>query len=171
MRYQQHLADQIENMYKLDSLTMLYNRSGFLRAFDRMIKNNRVGAPLTVILADLDGLKQINDKYGHGDGDIAIRTIADALKKSCPSDSLCVRFGGDEMLAVIPRLVNEADIRGKIQTYLEHMNALLDKPYTIATSLGVYVTKFSSNINFEDLVRESDKLMYIDKMERKKNKN
>lgn len=171
MRYQQHLAEQIENMYKLDSLTRLYNRSGFLRAFERMIKNNREGAPLTVILADLDGLKQINDKYGHGDGDIAIRTIADALKKSCPSDTLCVRFGGDEMLAVIPRLVNEADIRGKIQTYLEHMNALLDKPYTIATSLGVYVTEFSPDINFEDLVKESDKLMYIDKMNRKKQNN
>lgn len=167
MRYQQHLAEQIENMYKLDSLTRLYNRSGFLRAFDHMIENNLKGAPLTVILADLDGLKKINDKYGHGDGDIAIRTIADALKNCCPTDSLCVRFGGDEMLAVVPRMVDEAEIRNKIQTYLGHMNAILDKPYTIGTSLGIYVTEFSDDLNFEDLVKESDKLMYIDKVNRK----
>ena len=52
-------------------------------------------------MCDLDGLKNINDTQGHLAGDRAIAAVAEALKSTCPEDAICVRFGGDEMLAFI----------------------------------------------------------------------
>ncbi|MBE6877360.1 MAG: GGDEF domain-containing protein, partial [Ruminococcus sp.] len=100
-RYQNYLLKQLEFIYRYDALTGLLNRMSFIREFSKLCETVRgQDTQVTAVLSDLDNLKFINDKFGHNAGDNAIRVSALALKQSCPDDALCVRFGGDEMLAV-----------------------------------------------------------------------
>ena len=78
---------------------------------------------MVVIMADLDGLKYINDFFGHEDGDNAIAVCAKALKDSCPPEALCLRFGGDEMLAFICGECDPVAIVNSIADKLDAYNA------------------------------------------------
>lgn len=167
MRYQQYLNRRIEAMYMTDSLTGLYNRVGFLKEYGKLIKRMDGNGRITIVLADLDGLKRINDSYGHGEGDIAIQCAADALRKACPEGALCMRFGGDEMIAVIENDMVNGEIRRKMSAYLDEYNAASGKPYKVSASVGVYATEVSDESEFEELVKKSDKLMYIEKAKKK----
>ncbi len=164
LKYQEHLIARIEEMYKTDPLTGLLNRNGFIKEYDRLVENTKTG--LTVILADLDGLKHINDTYGHGEGDVAIRAVGLALKACCPKDAVCARFGGDEMIAVVDGEYNE-DIKSSIDKYLECYTAHSGKPYTVSASVGVYKAAHTEINDFKELLNKSDKLMYMDKKKKK----
>lgn len=167
IRYQQYLARQLEEFYKIDPLTGLYNRRGFSQEYQKLLSELGDNECLTVVLSDLDGLKPINDNYGHDEGDNAIRAVADALRCACPPDAIFVRFGGDEMLAVMRGLADENAIRMSTEAYLEKHNSSSQKPYKVSSSLGVYVTNKDDSFDIEALIKKSDKLMYADK-ERKK---
>ncbi len=170
MRYQHYLAGQIEEMYKTDALTGLYNRTGFMAAFDEL-QNNLVTqkSPYTVILIDLDGLKYINDTYGHGEGDNAIYQAARALKSMCPEEALCVRFGGDEMLAVLKGVYDTDALQKQMEEFLNHYNRTEGKPYEVSASLGIYIADGSMKVNFEDLLKRTDEQMYMRKEAKKAN--
>lgn len=164
MRHQRYLRAMVENMYKYDALTGLYNRMGFNIEFGKLAETAKAqDMNLTMILADLDGLKLINDKYGHLEGDIAIRAVADALKSACPEDALYLRLGGDEMLAVIAGECDTEQVKQDMQTYLKQYNENSDKTYEVSASIGCYQTNSDSEFDFEKLVEESDKIMYIEK--------
>lgn len=165
MRHQHYLREQLEEMYKFDALTGLYNRSGFAKAYKKLIQD-RV-EQVTVVLADLDGLKFINDLYGHGEGDIAISTIAAALRHACPPQALCVRFGGDEMLAVIAGDYDEKEIRDKLGDFISARNNEFGKPYEISASVGIYASQKTGELDFEELIKISDRLMYEEKQLKK----
>jgi diguanylate cyclase (GGDEF)-like protein len=110
------LADQIESLAKveslasevyklaaLDQLTGLYNRrSGEQRLAQEISRAQRHGRPLTVLLMDLDGLKLVNDKFGHAAGDLVIKGFADRLQRAIRGSDLAVRLGGDEFMALLP---------------------------------------------------------------------
>ena len=172
LKYQLYLTARIERMYKFDSLTGLYNRLSFSNEFEQR-KRSLMGqkVPVTVILVDLDGLKYINDNYGHGAGDNAIRTVAQALKSSCPEDAICVRFGGDEMLAVITGNCVPEQIKYDINCKLNHYNTTEGKPYLIAASMGIYRTDTTQNTDFEFLVKETDADMYAEKIAKRRHLN
>ena len=115
-RIQLQLSEQVESLGKmevrteevyklaaLDSLTGLYNRrSGEQRLAEEILRSQRHGCPLTVLMLDLNGLKFINDKFGHAVGDELIRTFAERLNKSIRGSDLAVRLGGDEFLLLLP---------------------------------------------------------------------
>jgi len=166
MRHQHYLREQIEEIYKFDTLTGLYNRGGFSKAYKHLIQDK--DTLVTVVLADLDGLKFINDCYGHGEGDLAIATVAAALRHACPPQALCVRFGGDEMLAVIAGNCDENEIRNKLNGFISARNSEYDKPYEISASVGIYASQNPGELDFEDLIKTSDKLMYEEKQLKKK---
>ncbi|MGN1179838.1 MAG: diguanylate cyclase [Suilimivivens sp.] len=168
MRYQHFLTGQIEDMYKTDALTGLFNRTGFLKEYAKIRK--RIGEQeenLTIVLADLDNLKYINDHFGHGEGDNAIHTVAVALKNSCPRDAVCVRFGGDEMIAVYEGILDENDIRHAMENCLMQYNKESGKKYLVSASVGVYRAEPDDNLDFEELMRKADRLMYDDKLRKK----
>lgn len=167
-QYQRHLMKQLEYIYKNDALTGLCNRAGFGKEFDRMKERlEGSGAALTVILADLDNLKQINDSFGHNAGDHAIRVTAAALKQACPEGALCVRFGGDEMLAVIPEACDAEAIMSAIQTYLREFNKTSGLEYSVSASVGARMTALNAQTGFEQIVKEADAAMYAEKQRRK----
>lgn len=165
-RYKLYLMRKIERVSWIDTLTGLYNRRGFCAKYDRLLENFG-DEPLEVVMCDLDGLKYINDTFGHEEGDNAIHTAAVALKNVCPMDAVCTRFGGDEMLAVYPYKEKSGDIRAIFCGYLDRYNNGSGKPYKVAASMGIYVTGKGERLSFEELVKKSDGLMYEEKKRRK----
>lgn len=159
MKYQRYLLAKVEEMYKLDALTGLYNRLAFQEAFDAMksAPENK-GKPLLVVMADLDRLKKINDTLGHGAGDQAIAAVASALKEACPKDALCVRFGGDEMLAFIPNESEADGITEHIEEYLKE--ASQKNGFRISASCGCLVAAIEEDISAEKLISQVDAEMY-----------
>ncbi|MBQ8786297.1 MAG: GGDEF domain-containing protein [Oscillospiraceae bacterium] len=170
LRHTRYLMKQIDEMYRNDPLTGLYNRRGFCIEYEKFLENNN-GIPLSVVMCDLDGLKKINDTWGHEEGDIAIHTIAQALKHASGNDSLCTRMGGDEMLAVyVYKKGSDAKFRSEFNSYLDKFNKVSGKSYSIAASTGIYHTSPDERLSFEELIKRSDVLMYAEKKRRKQQK-
>lgn len=170
IRHQRYLTSQIAQMYKTDGLTRLYNRNAFNKEYEKLIKSLRYGERITVVLADLDGLKGINDRFGHGEGDNAISTVAAALTEIFGENALCCRFGGDEMIAVTKLKYDEEQVKAQFEKYFEDYNSTSNKPYEVAASVGVYTVDKNSSLDFEDLFKQADKKMYAEKVKRKAKK-
>jgi diguanylate cyclase (GGDEF)-like protein len=97
------LASEVYKLAALDQLTGIYNRrSGEQRLAQEISRAQRHGRPLTVLLMDIDGLKLVNDKYGHAAGDTALKGFADRLQRAIRGSDLAVRLGGDEFMALLP---------------------------------------------------------------------
>lgn len=163
MRYRHYLMNQIDEMARIDVLTGMYNRRGFAMAYQKLLEQEQDKLQLTIILADLDRLKYINDTFGHKEGDFAIRAVADALVAVCPEGSLFNRFGGDEMLGVCCGRLEPEDIHTAFIKYFAEFNDASEKPYEISASIGVYNTEENEVLSFEDLIERSDRLMYEEK--------
>ena len=166
MRYQQYLMSRMKEIYKIDALTGLQNRLAFREAFDEIRNDPDMdGAPLLVFMADLDYLKKINDGHGHQAGDEAIANVAEALRAACPKDALCVRFGGDEMLAFIPGGGEPEEILEIITRRLEQKSRELG--FRISASCGFCVATISRDMDLKEIINTVDQKMYEVKRKRK----
>lgn len=102
------LTNEVYKLAALDQLTGLYNRrSGELRLGEEIARAIRHGRPLTLLLLDLDGLKQINDRLGHAAGDLLLKGFADRLQRAIRGSDLAARLGGDEFLVILPECRTE----------------------------------------------------------------
>lgn len=161
----------MERLYTYDPLTELYNRRGFYQLivpkFEMAVNSeNKI---IAIVSADLDGLKGINDTYGHYEGDNAIKVTADALKHAAVNDEICARFGGDEFVVagVIDREEGYAEgFKNRVKAYIDAYNKTSGKPYTVAASIGITCT-VPNGSTVDDLIKASDDLMYADKATRK----
>lgn len=165
-RHKLYLMKRIERISWTDAMTGLYNRRGFCAEYGRLLEDFGDEA-LEVIMCDLDGLKYINDTFGHEDGDNAICTAAAAMKAVCPPHAVCTRLGGDEMLAVYPCGEANGNVCALLCDYLDRYNAQSGKPYKVAVSMGSYITDKGRRPEFEELVKKADGLMYEEKKRRK----
>ena len=161
LQYQHNLQLKIEDMYRHDSLTGLFNRTGFLRLYEQIIKDPEV-TEISFIMCDLDDLKVINDKYGHKEGDNAIRVVG--LTMSSLYEGCFCRYGGDEIIGVVTQKIIEKEYRQKVRAKLEEYNRTSEKPYKIGASIGLVVSKKAS---FDKLFAKADKRMYEDKKQKK----
>ncbi len=166
VQHQHYLNHKIEEIYRCDGLTHLLNRAALKNCYPKLLEE--CSGKMTVVLADLDGLKKINDNYGHDDGDFAICAVADALKSSCPESAVCVRWGGDEMLAVIPGEYSDSDIMAKFKSYLDKVNEGSEKKYHISASVGIKTFELHDYSSFEEMVKTADQLMYSEKKRKKR---
>ena len=167
-RYKQYLMNRINEMYNTDTLTGLRNRRGFEIEYKQMLNEKKPDESLTIMLVDLDGLKYINDNYGHKEGDYAIHAVALAMKLLCPEGSIFTRFGGDEMLAVCVGKRNVEQIKATFYGYFDDLNAVSQKKYDVLASMGVYHTEAGDDLSFEGIIEKADVLMYMEKTKRKK---
>ncbi len=168
MQYQQYLMSRMKEIYKIDALTGLHNRLSFREAFEAIQNDPEMeGAPLLVFMADLDYLKRINDGHGHQAGDQAIEAVAKALQTACPPDALCVRFGGDEMLAFVPGGGDAEEILDYITQRLEMRSRELG--FRISASCGSYLTTISKDMDLQNVIGIVDKKIYEVKKARKNN--
>lgn len=162
MQYSRFMLGKVEEMYKTDALTGLYNRLAAHEAFEALRNDpDKQGKPLCVIMADLNKLKQINDTLGHSAGDKAIAAVASSLKESCPEGSICVRFGGDEMLAFIIGEHDTEAILANARQILERRSA--ECGFDISASCGTYETFVSSDMDIDGIIRKADEQMYLNK--------
>lgn len=160
IRYQRFLKEKIQQMYQNDALTGLFNRVAFLAKYEEFrSKPQNKGKKLNIIMADLNGLKIINDTMGHAAGDRAIATVAKALRAECPDDALLVRFGGDEMIALVPGEGSVDDIIFRMKEHLATDSKRLG--YPITASYGTYSTVLSDGLNLEEIIAIADEQMYI----------
>ena len=162
-----------ERLAEQDYLTGIYNRRGFFAMIQKMINSSaNVGRMLSLFSVDMDNLKQINDKYGHENGDIAIQTLARALNKFVRDEGIAARYGGDEFaLAIISDRKFEdsvKDIRNDIERNADNDPAMTDKPFEVGVSIGVSERVIDSSIDIEEMILEADSRMYADKMARKR---
>jgi len=99
----QTLATEVYKLAALDQLTGLYNRrSGEQRLAEEIARSLRYGRPLTLLMLDLDELKETNDKLGHAGGDLLLRTFSERLQRAIRGSDLAVRLGGDEFMVLLP---------------------------------------------------------------------
>src|SRR5579862_5585877 len=97
------LTNEVYKLAALDQLTGLYNRrSGEQRLAEEISRAVRHERPLTVLLMDLDGLKQTNDRLGHAAGDMVLKGFAERLQRAIRGSDLAVRLGGDEFMVLLP---------------------------------------------------------------------
>src|SRR3990172_12779735 len=100
---------ELEEMASHDELTQLYNRRHFYERFQEMLARARAGKQsLALVMLDIDGLKKINDEYGHSVGDIMIANLAKVIAKHTRTNDVPARLGGDEFAILIP----DTDKRG-----------------------------------------------------------
>jgi diguanylate cyclase (GGDEF)-like protein/PAS domain S-box-containing protein len=160
--------DELRHLSITDELTGLYNRRGFLTLAEHQLKlalNKRIEKKLLVIYVDLDGLKQINDSFGHDEGSRAIVQTAEILKQSFRHSDIAARLGGDEfvVLAIEANEENTEMIISRLQKNLENYNAQKNHSYDLLFSFGV--ARFESDIEFriENLIKRADQKMYNQK--------
>ncbi len=167
------LQAELGNLALSDELTGVYNRRGFLALAERQLKlGHRSGRAILVFFADVDGLKQINDKFGHKEGDQALVRAAQVLEKTFRDSDVIARFGGDEfaVLALEVSGHSESTIRARLDRNLKELNAR-DSRYTLSISLGAArfdPTSPRSPASIEQLMIRADEAMYEEKRLRSK---
>lgn len=146
-----------------DGLTGLYNRLGYHElAYSLFRETVKTGDPLAILFMDLDRLKQINDNRGHEAGDLAIKCVANTILRIAPQNAVCVRYGGDEFLLLVPRLTGEGadELLGAFGRELPAQAKALGIPDEIDVSTGFVLTERDSGRSLDDYVREADVNMY-----------
>jgi len=160
------LLTEMRNLSLRDHLTGLYNRRGFFALAEQRFKvARRENTRLLFIIADLDGLKAINDTYGHELGDHAIKDAADILKETFRESDIIGRIGGDEFAIVVAENVPQsaetvtARLRDKIDTFKKD-NV---RHYQLSISVGIAHCDPSSLCSIDEMLANADKLMYQQK--------
>ena len=159
----------LESLAREDPLTGLLNRRGFFRDIARAVAyRSRYGASASVLLADLDGLKPINDAYGHEVGDRALAHVASLLRDNLRASDSLGRLGGDEF-AVILWHADERAARRKALA-LEAVVAASPLPVggaTVALGVSVGAACVAPGDTPDDVLARADRAMYARKSERK----
>lgn len=158
----------LQNMSSLDQLTGALNRRGFYNEASKQFE--QMTDRLIVLFADLDGLKLINDNFGHSEGDIAIKAVADCLREVISDIGIVGRVGGDEFVAMMPSIFdNMSDyVKTKCNEVLDQLNERLKRPYKIAMSMGVFECNASDYNSISEVIDKADYLLYVQKREHKK---
>ncbi|MGN0665499.1 MAG: GGDEF domain-containing protein [Huintestinicola sp.] len=167
VRFLKHTAENVENMSKYDFMTGLCNRKGFYKTLPQLVSEADENDHISVATIDIDGLKNINDKFGHEDGDFAIMSVSAAVNSLPFERKICARFGGDELVicAVTETENAERIFTDSIRKYLDEVNKASGKPFKVSASVGVFTAK-ASEFDFEYSLKQSDDKMYIMKIGR-----
>lgn len=166
---------QAKNTLKMlsiyDAMTGAYNRRGMDLQLDKMIACAKEGDRLFVGVIDMDGLKYVNDNFGHAEGDLGIKLVCDTAIKTCKEKEICIRAGGDEFYVVGVGQYTEADIEERKKEFYEkiaYADRTSGKPYPISASIGCAIAPIDDSLNIIGVVNEADEDMYKSKVERKK---
>lgn len=166
--------EELERISQRDYMTGMFNRRGFFKKLEEEIGYvSGGGSTLLFISADLDGLKYINDNFGHSEGDNAIITVGKALLSSSLGSEICARFGGDEF-GVAVNIGKEAPARyfgsfkERFMEYLDNYNRSSDKPYKVQASIGFHYDIIDTNLDTDEIIKAADEMMYAYKQEHKR---
>ena len=165
---------KLKNMERerdVDDLTGLYNRRGLTEKLDELFTDREALGQSAVIMIDADGLKQINDTYGHEKGDIYLKKIADIINNFGIKSSVASRQGGDEFVLFLYGYDSEEELMRAIETlqYIQsNSKATLEKGLTVPLKFSLGYAIAEENSEYQDLFKIADEEMYKNKTERKK---
>lgn len=160
---------EFRRLSTVDDLTGLYNRRKMEQELSKKLVPLKVrNVEFHVVSLDMDGLKTINDTYGHLEGDCALRAYANVLREAAGPEDLCCRVGGDEFMILVST-GSEEEVKAlleRIENGTERYNSVSGKPYQMGGSMGY--AAFMRNEELSNCLRRADINMYANKMARKK---
>ena len=160
------LNQKLNMLYMRDQLTGFYNRFGFARMAESVFENiNARGMDIHVLFLDIDDMKGINDRYGHDQGDLAIRTVSSVVDGSCRKSDFKMRYGGDEFVIITE--AGTIDLKGRLEEKFRLLNEKMVLPFYLGVSIGEYTVEGDSPKTLDDLLRRADELMYREKTRKK----
>jgi diguanylate cyclase (GGDEF)-like protein len=165
------LLTRIQTLSITDELTGLLNRRGFFQfVYSRMdfIRRNTDMIP-TVMFIDMDGLKMINDTYGHKEGDKAIAIFANILKETLRKEDIIGRMGGDEFIIFSSIKTKETgeQVANRLRAKIKEYNERNLHPYQVNCSIGSVVLEEATKECFEEAILKADEVLYEEKMKKK----
>ena len=160
--------NKIISISEHDIMTNLFNRRGLDHAVSIMNSRAKKGDKWLVIAADMDGLKYLNDNFGHAKGDEGLNFIASSMRQITLQDEVCVRSGGDEFLVVGLGRYTDKQITDRIKKFNE-LIASYNKtsPIQFNASIGYCITPYGPDDAFEKSLEQADVNMYLDKRQKK----
>ncbi len=165
------MVEKLNKMWIYDSLTGVFNRAGFFRFAHEMVDEAKTKQKnLFVLFLDLDGLKGINDKFGHEVGDEFIKAMGNVMLQVHKHGQLLMRYGGDEFVVMALDFSEEdaqeytAQIRAGIADYNDKEN----KPYRLDASMGYTLMLPEEDFDLEEMIESADREMYKNKNEKKR---
>ena len=146
--------DRLVGVAQTDHLTSAFNRY----AFHTLLHRDLAG---TAVIADIDNLKFVNDRFGHAAGDSAIRAVASAIRSCIRADDLLFRWGGDEFLILLIN-VGELDARSRLTVVNEQLRCvrLHDSDESVSVTVSMGFAPFDSAASLDDVIRVADNAMY-----------
>lgn len=154
----------LQRQVVLDPLTGLYNKRHFEKSLEtEMERSRRSLQPLSVILADLDHFKSINDRFGHPVGDKALRCAADILKAELRMIDIPCRYGGEEFVIILPAtpLLTAIQVAERLRTALKHKPVEIENgSLTLTASFGVSTYSHDRHTSVSRLIQQADQKLY-----------
>lgn len=161
----QSSIQKLDELHMKDQMTGLYNRFGLQRFQDGFTSGNE----FTVVMMDMDGLKKVNDEFGHLAGNHALCVVAKVLQEATEKDELLVRYGGDEFLLLSRNTQMEHwhGLRERIDRILADKVSRRQIRYQLGVSIGYAISTKENPLSVEECCELADQAMYQDKSSRK----
>lgn len=167
----QNMIKTLDEMWVFDPMTHIYNRAGFFKFADEMVLKSRYNKQnLFLLFIDVDGLKQVNDIFGHEAGDKLICEMADILRKCRNKDELLMRYGGDEFV-VLGNDYNEENVSqyiDRIRRAMAERNEMDGRRFRIDASIGYHMLSYDDFRPLSKIIELADQQMYLEKREKHK---
>lgn len=164
------LVASLRGLSMVDDLTGLYNRRGFLSVGSSHLHlAQRANRRFVLLYADVDGLKEINDTFGHREGDVAIIKTAEILRATFRHSDVISRLSGDEFVVLAVEAAHDTDqqLLRRLQSHLDAFNDDSRLPYDLSLSSGVVGYDFISPLTLEAMLAEADRALYVEKRRRR----
>lgn len=165
----QALVDrELRRLALTDDLTCLFNRRGFFAAATQQLRRaTRQDESMLLFFCDVDGLKRINDNYGHAEGDLALIRVADALEKTFRGSDVVARLGGDEFIVLALEAGPESEVVIR-QRLAKNLKKTKSAGVEFGLSMSVGMARFDSNhrVTLGELMLQADEAMYEQKQKR-----
>ncbi|MBN1834291.1 MAG: GGDEF domain-containing protein [Spirochaetales bacterium] len=159
----ERVLEELRTLSLSDELTGIYNRRGFYILAEQQIKiARRTGRTMLLASADLDGLKRINDGFGHHEGDRALVDAAQILRESFRESDIIARMGGDEFVVLMSEKpeISSAILLERLARNLEAHNRKVTRPYPFSISVGFAYFDPKQPVSLGELLIQADKAMY-----------
>src|SRR6185369_12023200 len=154
------LFEEMEHKAKTDYLTGLYNHRSFQAMLtSEMARAGRLSHPLSLLIVDLDYLKEVNDRFGHMTGDAVIREVAETIRSGCRDYDLPARYGGEEFTVILPEtgLQDALDVAERVRARIA--NRAFTGAGHVTASIGVANYPLNA-VGRDELVKVADCALY-----------
>ena len=161
-----NMEEKLRTLSLTDEVTGLYNRRGFFTLGEQQLKlSKRMKTGIFMLYADIDKLKEINDTWGHQEGDSALIETANVLKNTFRDSDIISRIGGDEFAIIPIGIIGDhiEVITDRLQNNLKKHNRERNRNYNVSLSFGIAYYDPEHPCSMDELLAQADKLMYEQK--------